>query len=234
MKKIFFSLVALMCSMSMNAQVMKVVKGNDVVATYRGSDYGVVFEEKEEEKIDTWNYIGVGQWVETLPELFSEDALTLDVDVYESIENPGKYKFNGLGLQLSCWFYEEDMTNYENEYWYDADMIIDATDPENVIMPFQEMGFSAGSYGWPSIGNYYNEQLVGPATLNEGVISFSERGMVVSIGGSLYYNNNSGLCKLTLPTQSTAKPKFTNEKNLDSNKVMKMNSVEEYQAKVVR
>ena len=47
MKKILFSLVALVASMSMNAQVMKVMKnGQDTpVETYYGSDYYVVFEE---------------------------------------------------------------------------------------------------------------------------------------------------------------------------------------------
>ena len=46
MKKILFSLVALVCSMSMNAQIMKVMKGNTVVATYKASQAdNVVFEE---------------------------------------------------------------------------------------------------------------------------------------------------------------------------------------------
>ena len=47
MKKILFSLIALVCSMSMNAQVMKIMKnGQDTPEeTYYGSDYYVVFEE---------------------------------------------------------------------------------------------------------------------------------------------------------------------------------------------
>ena len=47
MKKIFFTLLALVGTMSMNAQVMKVMKnGQDTpVETYSGSDYYVVFEE---------------------------------------------------------------------------------------------------------------------------------------------------------------------------------------------
>ena len=44
MKKILFSLVALMCSMSMNAQDMKVMKNGEVVATFSGSKYKFVFE----------------------------------------------------------------------------------------------------------------------------------------------------------------------------------------------
>ena len=46
MKKILFSLVALVCSMSMNAQVMKVMKNGEEVATYQGAEYSVVFEEE--------------------------------------------------------------------------------------------------------------------------------------------------------------------------------------------
>ena len=46
MKKILFSLVALVCSMSMNAQVMKVMKNGEEVAKYNGADYEFVFEEE--------------------------------------------------------------------------------------------------------------------------------------------------------------------------------------------
>ena len=45
MKKILFSLVALVASMSMNAQVMKVIKDGVEVAKYKGANYTVVFEE---------------------------------------------------------------------------------------------------------------------------------------------------------------------------------------------
>lgn len=45
MKKILFSLVALVTAMSMNAQILKVTKGTEVVATYVGTDYKFSFEE---------------------------------------------------------------------------------------------------------------------------------------------------------------------------------------------
>ena len=46
MKKILFSLVALVCSMSMNAQQIRLMKGNTVVATYSAAQVdNVVFEE---------------------------------------------------------------------------------------------------------------------------------------------------------------------------------------------
>ena len=47
MKKILFSLVALVCSMSMNAQVMKIMKNGEEVAKYNGAEYSVVFEEAQ-------------------------------------------------------------------------------------------------------------------------------------------------------------------------------------------
>lgn len=46
MKKILFLLVALVCSMSINAQVMKVMKNGEEVATYRGTEYTIVFGEE--------------------------------------------------------------------------------------------------------------------------------------------------------------------------------------------
>lgn len=46
MKKIFFALIALLCSMSMNAQIMKVMKDGQLVATYKASEANrVVFED---------------------------------------------------------------------------------------------------------------------------------------------------------------------------------------------
>ena len=45
MKKILFSLMALVASMSMNAQIMKVMKDGVEVAKYKGANYTVVFEE---------------------------------------------------------------------------------------------------------------------------------------------------------------------------------------------
>ena len=45
MKKIFLALFALVGTMSMNAQVMKVVKNGEEVAKYNGVDYEFVFEE---------------------------------------------------------------------------------------------------------------------------------------------------------------------------------------------
>ena len=47
MKKILFSLLALVASMSMNAQVMKVMKNGVEVAKYNGAEYSVVFEEAQ-------------------------------------------------------------------------------------------------------------------------------------------------------------------------------------------
>ncbi|MCQ2222897.1 MAG: fibrobacter succinogenes major paralogous domain-containing protein [Bacteroidaceae bacterium] len=48
MKKILFSLVALVCAMSMNAQIMKVMKGETIVATYTADQAdNVVVEEAD-------------------------------------------------------------------------------------------------------------------------------------------------------------------------------------------
>ena len=47
MKKIFLALFALAGTMSMNAQVMKVMANGEEVATYKGAKYTVVFEEEQ-------------------------------------------------------------------------------------------------------------------------------------------------------------------------------------------
>lgn len=61
MKKILFSLIAALCSMSINAQVMEIMKGGKVVATYTADQADqVVFKESKTPEPTTHEYVDLG------------------------------------------------------------------------------------------------------------------------------------------------------------------------------
>ena len=53
--------------------------------------------------------------------MFGYDALVINVDVYQDNYHPGLYMYKGVGLQLANWFYEQDMSAMEGEYWDDEE-----------------------------------------------------------------------------------------------------------------
>lgn len=207
MKKILFLLVALTCSMNMSAQFMKIMKDGQFVAAYKvGQADRVVMEE---EIIEKWISRGVGKWTDGFRAMFGVDAAVLDVDIYESDLNPGKYMMKGIGLQEANWFYQQDMSAYKGAYWNEEGIIIDATNPDDVIVPEALYGFNAGSYGWPTIGNYKDGKKFYPdqfCTLKDGVITFPARAMLIGMSSKYYYSPEF---KLVLPTESANTRKAT-------------------------
>lgn len=199
MKKILFLLVALTCSMNMSAQFMKIMKDGQYVAAYKvGQADRVVMEE---EIIEKWISRGVGKWTDGFRICFEEDPEVLDVDIYESNLYPGKYMMKGIGLQEASWFYYQDMSAYKDQFWIDSEIIIDATNPDDVIVPETLYGLNAGnSYGWVSIGNYKDGKKFNSdkfCTLKDGVITFPAQAMFIGMSSKYYYAPEF---QLVLPT----------------------------------
>lgn len=207
MKKILFLLVALTCSMNMSAQFMKIMKDGQFVAAYKVDQADrVVMEEEIKEK---WISRGVGKWTDGFRIFYEEDPEVLDVDIYESDLYPGKYMMKGIGLQEASWFYNQDMSAYKDQYWIDSEIIIDATNPDDVIVPEALYGLYAGKYGWVSIGNYKDGKKFYPdkyCTLKDGVITFPAEAMLIGMGASYYYAPDF---QLVLPTESANTRKAT-------------------------
>lgn len=149
-----------------------------------------------------WNLLGEGTLTEPFTTMFGEDALVLSVDVYEDENTPGIYMYKGAGLQLANWFYEQDMTPYEGQYWDDEGIIFDATDPNKVVIDNQFYGFNAGSsYGWPVLTTIANGQTVGYGKLADGHLTLTAREYLVGMGTSFYYGPAG--YDLALPSAST-------------------------------
>lgn len=135
-----------------------------------------------------WKLVGEATLTEPFTTMFGEDALVLPVELYQEEKNPGLYMYKGEGLQLANWFYEQDMSPYEGQYWDNEGVIFDATDPSKVVIDNQFLGFYAGSsYGWPVITTVANGQTVGYGKLADGHLTLTARGYLVGMGTSYYY-----------------------------------------------
>ena len=78
------------------------------------------------------------------------DDVTVACDVYEEDKTPGLYMITGFQLELCAAFYGMDaeaLLPYEGEdgNWYNAQIVIDATNPEAVTIAQQPYGIYTNS-----------------------------------------------------------------------------------------
>lgn len=166
-----------------------------------------------------WNKLdGKGTWTDgNLLALFGMDPVTVECDVYEEAKTPGLYMVTGFQLELAAALYECDpseIVDYEGEdgNWWNAQIIVDATDPTKVYIPDANYGiYVNGTYGYALIG----ADPVG--TLENGAITWPTRAVSVGLSAvGWYYGNKNGDFKITLPTATaapTASPACSGEKN---------------------
>ena len=165
-----------------------------------------------------WNSIGQGTLTDgLLMPIFGEDDVTVTCDVYEEANTPGLYMVTGFQLQLCALFYgasEEELAPYEGEdgNWFNAPIIVDATDPNAVYIGEQDYGiYVNGTYGYVMIDSEPT------GTLVDGVITWPAKEMYVGLTkyGWLYGNTN-GTFAITLPesasTAAVTVPAATNRK----------------------
>lgn len=148
-----------------------------------------------------WNSLGKGTITDGLfVSLFSRPDYTMECDVFEEASTPGLYMITGFQCSLTAQFFgvsEEEMAEYENGNWYNAEVVIDATDPNAVYIGEQEYGVLVNSnYGWILIDSEPS------GTLSNGEITFPAKEMYVYLGG-WYYGNSNGTFKVTLPASAS-------------------------------
>ena len=135
--------------------------------------------------------------------LFSKSPVTYEVEIEESVENPGKYRLVNP--------YGEVFPHNKPGAWDDSQtyyMVIDATDPDAVVIPQQALGVDWG-YGmmgvWCMVENYlaqgapasYVEPYYGK--LKDGVITFPAKSLILLDDDGAYYANGNGAFKVVLP-----------------------------------
>ena len=176
-----------------------------------------------------WNSLGKGTITDGfLMDLFGEDDVTLACDVYEEATTPGLYMVTGFQLELCAAFYEMDpseLAPYEGYNWWNAEIVVDATDPTAVFISEQDYGiYVNSSYGYVMI------ETAKSGTLADGAITFPAKEMYIGLTkASWYYGNNAGTFKITLPAVNLSAPARA---NVSKNSTIPTNFVMARDAKV--
>lgn len=145
--------------------------------------------------------------------LFGAPTVTYQVEIQESVDNPGKYRLvNPYGEIYP--YNEPGDWDADNTYY----LTIDATDPDYVNLVQSDLGIDWG-YGPMtalSFADYFID--AGEATkdqmkaagyygkLVDGVITFNVKTLGLAMGSDLYYANQLGEFKVVLPSASTDTP----------------------------
>lgn len=174
-----------------------------VVWATNGSKDGYAVATYTTEKLPyVWNSLGKGTLTDGF--LMSDwelDDVTVACDVYEEDKTPGLYMITGFQLELCAAFYGMDaeaLRPYEGEdgNWFNAQIVIDATNPEAVTIAQQPYGiYTNSTYQYAIIFS------VVPGALADGAITFPAKGLAIGYSGNgkAYYANPNGTFKITLP-----------------------------------
>lgn len=163
-----------------------------------------------EKNPEVFKSLGMGLYTDDLMTTFFNlpEIATYEVEIQESVENPGKYRLvNPYG----------EAYPYNSPGDWDASrdyyMVIDATNPNAVTIPQQALGFDWG-YGmisiWSLVDNYVSQgapaDYVAPyvGTLADGVITFPVKSLLISMAdyqnAGWYYANGNGAFQVVLPS----------------------------------
>ena len=166
---------------------------------------------------EVFKSLGKGTYTEDfLAGLFEGmENLTYEVEIQESVDNPGKYRLvNPYG---AAYPYNEPGDYDDTQDYY---MVINAQDPEGVYIPLQGVGCDWGYGEWTvysMAANYLDAgytladaKAAGQCgTLKDGVITFPVKSLLITadgLGGKIYYANQYGAFKVVLPGYADAAP----------------------------
>ena len=120
---------------------------------------------------------------------------TVACDVAEEATTPGLYKISNFALSMASALWGEDMTRYTGN-WHEVEIIVDATDPNNVQIDEQDYGICCNSnYGFFTIFTNPNQGGV----LKDGVMTFGEEEVYACLPDYGSYWATDGLFQITLP-----------------------------------
>ena len=138
---------------------------------------------------------------------FSYDpSIEIDVNIYEHKSRKGYYKVeNPWALSFALTYGYSSVAEAEADGLgnSNADFLIDATNPNQVIFVEQSAGIDVG-YGDMLIQSGYPNYFpaaAGAGTLSEGIITFPTKGCICSLPseGALLYGNINGMFRIVLP-----------------------------------
>lgn len=156
-----------------------------------------------------WNTLGTGLYTDDyIASVYNVGGnYTVEVEVQESAETPGLYRLKNPYAEFGA----AGIGNYDDSRNYF--MEINASDPEGVYIPLQNIGLDLG-YGFFYVYSYAAYYLDGGeslenikaagmcGTLADGVITFPTKTLLAleeSDPGSIFYANANGAFRLVLP-----------------------------------
>lgn len=178
-----------------------------------------------------WNELGTGVYTEDVAGgIYQVGPIDVACDVFEEATTPGLYMISGFQKNYIDLLLQEgafgdeligaDVAQFENVLWRNAELVIDATDPENVLIELQDYGISLNpNEGFiDGITSMYNGEPFSVGTLKDGVIAFpTPKGMLATIAGDgYYYANQDGAFKVVLPEKKAAPKSYVGKKRINS------------------
>lgn len=127
----------------------------------------------------------------------------VDVEIYERADKPGYYRMNPFTQDLI-----RALFNGTAQACTEPNIIIDATNPDAVWIPYQTTGVTLGGDGEIEIASKVNANFSSVSesaslygTLKDGIITFPATGIMVNftVSGGWYGANGSGLQRIMLP-----------------------------------
>ena len=163
-----------------------------------------------------WNKLGEGQYTEDVAcGYYGIDPITVACNVYEEANTPGLYAIDGFQYNVVCAAFGSQLTpdqvkQYEGILWENNLLIIDATNPDSVLIPYQSYGicFNTKDGFVDGLTSVYKDSPFSVGTLKDGVIAYETvKGLLCTLNGDgYYYANQHGAFKLVLPTAGGAEP----------------------------
>ena len=163
-----------------------------------------------------WNKLGEGQYTEDVAcGLYGVDPITVACNVYEEANTPGLYAIDGFQYNVVCAAFGSQLTpdqvkQYEGLLWENNLLIIDATNPDSVLIPYQSYGicFNTEEGFVDGLTSVFKDSPFSVGTLKDGVIAYETvKGLLCTLNGEgYYYANQHGAFKLVLPTAGAAEP----------------------------
>ena len=165
-----------------------------------------------------WEELGQGTLTDGFfVSLFSRPDYTVPCTLYKEKTIPGLYMMTDYQLPLVAAFFsmsEEDMAQYEGSNWNRTELVIDASDPNAVVIAEQDYGVCVNSnYGFVLIDTEAK------GVLADGVITFPVKNMYVGLGGGWYYGNANGTFEIRFPEAVAASAPIANAVRSNKGKV---------------
>jgi hypothetical protein len=189
-----------------------------------------------------WNSLGEGLYTEDVAGgLYKIGPVDVACNVFEEKTTPGLYMINGFQKNYIQTLFDggafgEEMIgvpaeDYEDILWRDVDLVIDATNPDNVTIELQDYGICLNtSEGFiDGLTSVFDGEPFSVGTLKDGVISFpTARGLLCLLDGDgYYYANQDGAFKIVLPSDAPAEPAVASFTNTVIRPVTKANFAKE-------